>query len=179
VRDFCQTAGVTLHPDAVLRSNESLNADATQFLYAQNRFGSPRNCNLLRRLAVLRLLEGRKGPTLRFHSSVFDRVARHFEAQTDRVAREHGIDISESLQAADAGPCVREEKDLFRFERASLDWLAESTGSPPIKASEGEDVAREVAVRMDQLCTSPLLRQRWELARGRIKARLRWIQKGD
>jgi len=179
VRDFCQTAGVTLHPDAVLRSNESLNADATQFLYAQNRFGSPKNCNLLRRLAVVRLLEGRKGPTLRFHSSVFDRVARLIEDQTTRVAQEHGIDISENLKAADAGPCVREEKDLFRFERASLDWLAETAGSPSIKATEGEDAAREVAVRMDQLCGRPLLRQRWELAQARIKTRLRWIQNGD
>jgi hypothetical protein len=67
------------------------------------------------------------------------------------MQRKYGFDISEYVEAADAGPCIRSEEDVLRFSKASLDWLSEVTGTAPIGPTEGESAATEVAHRVARL----------------------------
>lgn len=180
VQDFCDTTGIKLDPNSILRSNESLSADATRLLYAYNHFCDSEIKNrLVKRITLAKYTESLQGPPLRFHSSVFQPIKTIIASQNRTLHNDYGVDISEDLRAHDDMACVREETDLFRFSKASLEWLAEASDSKVIRGCDGEATAREVAVQMDRLCRRPLWGTRWELIKEKIRTKHRWIQKGD
>jgi len=114
---------------------------------------------------MLQCLEGLEGPPFRLHSDVVAPWENDIASETKAIKECYGVDISEDLQAADEGPCVRSHEDMFRYSQASLDWLAEVSGSKFMKRKDGESLAREVAVRMEQIHRRPILRDRLELAK--------------
>lgn len=180
VRDFCHTLGISLTPQAVIRSNESLSADAVRFLYAYNRFTCPgTQPSFLSRRLLIAHFEDLEGEPFRFHSDVFTPMAEAIAAEERQMCDRYGIDIAEDLGAADAGPCVRVETDLFRYSQASLDWLAEASRSKPIKSDEGESMGRAVASQVDRIRRHPSWRRCREFVAGRFRTDLRWIRHGD
>ena len=180
VRDFCQTLGIRFHPDAVIRSNESLSLDAVRFLSAYNRFIPGANRTRLGdRFLLIHALEALNGDPVRFHSELMSPLAEEMEREVANLQAGYGIYLAEDLKASDRGPCIREEADLFRFNQASLDWLAAQSGSPRIQAGHGEAVAREVARQVDRLRRRPLLKIRWAMLTERLRNKLHWIRHGD
>jgi len=180
VQDFCESVGIHLSPDSIIRSNDSLSADATRLLYAYNHFcDSSAQDHLTRRSVLARHLESLKGPPLRFHSSVFQPIETLIESQNRTLRDDYGVDISEDLKAHDEGDSVREAKDLFRFPGALLEWLAEASDSRVIPVGEGEAAARDVAVQMKRLYGRPLWGALWDLGQEKIRTKARWIRKGD
>jgi hypothetical protein len=180
VQDFCDSIGIKFQLDSIIRSNESLSVDATRLLYAYNHFfDSANKKDLIKRIIVAKHLESLKGPPLRFHSSVFKPIEALIESQNRTLRDDYGVDISEDLTAHDEKPCVREETDMFRFSRASLEWLAEASDSRLIPAGEGKLTARDVAAQMDRLYRRPLWGARWKFIKEKIQTKRRWIQKGD
>lgn len=180
VRDFCRTLGIAIDPRKVVRANESLCADAVRFLYAHNRFvqaGPPPS--FFGRVLLVKHFEDLDGEPFRYHSEVFAPVADQIASETSAVRDRYGIDISADLQAADGGPCVREEADLFRYSRASLDWLAKTSGSATIGPSEGVAAARAVAAQVERVRLRPSWRKARALLAGNLHSTLRWIRQGD
>jgi len=180
VQDFCSTAGIHLSVGSIRRSNDSLSAEATRLLYVHHHFSrEAARIPLEGRFRTLKALETLKGSPIRFHSSVFDPIKSVMEFETSWVGHEFGIDISEDVEAADGGPCIRQEADLFQFSEETLDWLAHASGTACVRERAGESAARAVALQMDRLFRSPLVQHRWEMLREKVHARLRWIRKGD
>jgi len=156
VQDFCRAAGVTLDPRAVIRANDSVSADAVRFLYAYNRFHSrSAQTTFLQRMPLLKHFEDLRGEPFRLHSEVLAPLVETIAIDDRAILERYGVDISEDLRAADGGPCVREESDLFRYSRRSLDWLAETSRSRPIAAHEGVEAARAVAAQVDRIRRRP------------------------
>lgn len=180
VQDFCQTLGIQFHPNAVIRSNESLGLDAVRFLGAYNRFIPGANRTRLGdRFLLIQALEALNGDPVRFHSELMAPLAEEMEREVANLQAGYGIYLAEDLKASDRGPCIREEADLFRFNQASLDWLAAQSGSPRIQARHGEAVAREVAHQVDRLRRRPLLKIRWAMLTERLRKKLHWLRHGD
>lgn len=180
VRDFCRIAGIQLPLESIRRSNESLSAEATRALYVHHHFSRKASrISLASRSRILKTLKTLEGPPIRFHSSIFDPVADLMAFETEWVGHHFGIDLSEDITAADGGPCIQQEADLFRFSKETLDWLGRASGTARVREQEGESAARAVALQMDRLFQRPLIHERWELLREKIHTRLRWISKGD
>lgn len=159
VRDFCRVAGIRFPPERVMRSNESISIDGVKFLYAYDEFRPDRRIAPLftpgRRLLVT-CLEGLPGAPFHFHSDAVAPIQDVITFETRAMRERYGIDIGEDLRAADGGPCLRERADLFRYSQASLEWLAEISGSKPMRTCEGEAAAREVATRMARIRRRPV-----------------------
>jgi hypothetical protein len=180
VQDFCDCTGINFRLDSIIRSNESLSADATRLLYAYNHFcGSSTQGHLIKRILLAKHLESLKGPPLRFHSSVFQPIETIIESQNRTLRDDYAVDVSEDLKAHDETFSVRRESDLFRFSGESLEWLAEASDSGLIPMGKGEVTARGVAVQMDRLYRRPRWGARWHLIKEKIQTKRRWIQKGD
>lgn len=154
VRDFCINLGITFDPRMVIKANESISADAVKMLYAYNRTVRVSQAHL-RASAPPHTMIGRlrelSGGPIRFHSSLLHQALEEIGEQNRVIQRKWGFDISEDIEAADDGPCLRSEQDMLRFSRASLDWLSEVTGTASIGPTDGESVAIEVAHRMARL----------------------------
>ena len=180
VMDFCMTAGIRFDRSAVIRSNKSISADAVRLLYAHGKFIQPsRGVSFLQSLMLVRRLERMPGERFRFHSAVFAPVEAAIDAQVKTLRDRWGIDLAEDLRAADGGPCVRTKADLFRYTRASLDWLAAASGSQPIEACEVEAAAREVAAQLERIGRRPSrVDLRWLLI-GKVHRLARWLRQGD
>jgi hypothetical protein len=154
VRDFCATLGITFDPRLVINSNESLCADAVKMLYAYNLNGRVSSMHPrmgARHYMMVTRMQELPGAPIRFHSSLLGEARHEIEAQNRAMQRKYGFDISEHIEASDAGPCIRSEEDVLRFSRASLDWLSEVTGTTPIRSTDGESAAIEVAHRVARL----------------------------
>lgn len=180
VRDFCRTFGIGFDPRRVVALNESLCADAVRFLYAHNRFvqaGAP--ASYLRRVLLFMSFVGLEGPPFRLHSAIFAPFEDEIAAETEGLSARYGIDVREDLRAADGGPCVREEADLDRYSRASLDWLAARSRMAPIGACDGEAAARAVAAQVERMRLRPAwsTSRRWFVDQARRE--LRWLRHGD
>lgn len=156
VMDFCKTLGIAFDPKAVIRSNDSLCADAVRFLFAYHRFPSAQSAPTFGERVLLNWhLRELKGPPLRLDASLFEPVADLIDAETRAVRDRYGIDLSEDFPSGDEHTAMREESDMFRYSRESLDWLAGVSRSAPIEGCEGPEVARRVADRMDRLRRRP------------------------
>lgn len=180
VLDFCRTVGVTIDSRSVRRSNESLCADAVRFLFAYDRFASAASRPGFRaRMLLIKQFEDLDGPRVRLHEDLFAPAAEAVEREEETILDRYGIDLSGNRAKADGGPRIREEADMFRYSRASLDWLAETSRSNPIAACEGEEAARAVAAQVDRIRRRPSWRKVRELLAGKIRTNLRWIRHGD
>lgn len=130
-------------------------------------------------MLLIQQFENLAGDPFRFHSVVFAPLAETIAAEERTLRERYGIDISEDLRGADAGPCVREKADLFRYGRAALDWLAEASGMTPLDVCEGESAAREVAAQVHAIQRRQSWRTRRESLVGPCRDALRWIRHGD
>ena len=180
VADFCRTAGVRFDARAVIRSNESVSIDAVRCLYAYNRFvPAESQPGFVPRILLVMHLERLAGPPFRLHSSLFAPMAHQISSQQCAIRDRFGVDISEDIEAADGGPCVRDETDLLRYSRQSLDWLADASQSRPIMECEGESAGREVALQMDRIRRKPSMPMLARLAKSKLRRECRWIRHGD
>lgn len=180
VLDFCATAGICFDPSAVIRSNESISADVVRLLYAHGQFIQPRRgVSFQQTQMLIRRFQRMPGERFHFHSAVFAPVEAAIDAQVKTLRDRWGIDLAEDLRSADGGPCLHAKADLFRYTRASLDWLAAASGSQPIEACEGEAAAREVAVQVERIRRRPSLAdRRWHLM-SVVDRSTRWLRQGD
>jgi hypothetical protein len=182
VRDFCATLGIMFDPSMVINANESICADATKMLYVYNRSSavSAKHSRIgVRHSMLVARLEELPGAPVRFHSSLLGEARHEIEAQNRAMQRKYGFDISENVEAADAGPCIRSEEDMLRFSRASLDWLSEVTGTAPIGPTEGESAGIEVAHRVARLRNRISPRVFGRLVAERLRRDLRRALHGD
>ena len=180
VRDFCRTLDITFDPRKVIHANHSLCEEAVQFLFAHNRFvqmGTPRSFH--RQVLIARYFERLEGSPFRLHSAIFEPEADRIADETRALQERYGIDIDEDLHAADHGPCVREKADMFRYSRASLEWLADASASKPIGSLEGEAAARAVAGQVERIYRHPPWRERGEWLMGWCRRTTRWSLQGD
>jgi hypothetical protein len=155
VRHFCLQMGIRFRPERIRMTNESLSLPALRLLYTYRKlgpgFGSGYKWLILDWILMRRLSE-LKGPPLRFHSSLAEPLMRDFEDQVPWLRERLGFGLEEDIHRYDGTDCIRQESDLFRYHRDSLEWLASATGSAP--AGEPAEVARQVHV----LRTRPSLR---------------------
>ena len=180
VRDFCSTAGITLDQASVSRLNERSGLEAVRLLRAHDRFrmGSPQ-VPLHRRPLLIDPLRALDSEPFRFHPCVFAPYADRIAADRASIRDRYGLDLAEDREATDDATSVRDESDLFRFSRRSLDWPADASGSPPIAACEGEAAARAVAAQVERLQRRPSCRAVCDLVARRARTRLRWLRHGD
>jgi hypothetical protein len=182
VCDFCTTLGITFDPCMVINANESICADAVKMLFAYNRSSEVSATHSrvgARHSMLVARLEELPGAPTRFHSSLLGEARHEIEAQNRAMQRKYGFDISENLEAADTGPCIRSEEDMLRFSRASLDWLSEVTGTAPIGPTEGESAAIEVAHRVARFRNRISLRVFGRLVAERLRRDLRRALRDD
>ena len=180
VRDFYATLGIACDESAIVRTNDSISADAVRMLNCFKHFGPDGGrLTLWANHLLAKRLEGLRGDAFRFHSTVLTPLAGAIDRQEREVLDRYGVDLHEDTQAADSGPCVRDASDLFRFSRASLDWLARASGRAPIAACEGEATARKVAEQVAAIARCPAPALRLEFLRYRLRRTMRWIRHGD
>jgi hypothetical protein len=180
VRDFCHLLDITFDPRKVMHSNHSLCEEAVRFLFAHNRFvqrGIPRSFH--KQVLLVKYFERLEGNPFRFHSTIFEPEADRIADETRAVQERYGIDIAEDPHSADHGPCVREEADLFRYSRASLEWLADASASEVIGSCEGEAAARAVAGQVERVYRHPSWKERGEWLMGWWQRTIRWGLRGD
>jgi hypothetical protein len=180
VRDLCTTLGVDFKGEDIIRTNESISADAVRMLCCFHRFhpGASRLSLWSAHLLVKRL-ESLGGPPFRFHSSLLAPLADEIAAQEREIRERYGVDIHQKLRESDADLGIRDESDLWRFPRASLDWLAGASGQPRIVVCEGEATARQVAKQVAVIASRPSVGLRLEFLRYRMRRTTRWIRHGD
>jgi hypothetical protein len=168
VTDFCSKLGIQLDPEAIRRANEGIGIDAVRMLYAYNRYGPDRDQPGLKNRAVLwQRLQAMGGESLRFHSTVLAPIQAEINAQHLAIGARLGIPFGEDLFSHDERSCIREESDLFRFSRPSLNWLASASGSDPVGGGEGPEVARQVSDQLHRLTRQPA----WQRRLNRLKRR--------
>lgn len=131
------------------------------------------------RMLLIKAFEDLDGPRLRLREDLFAPAAEAVDREQETILDRYGIDLSVNRAESDGGPRIREEADMFRYSRASLDWLAETSRSNPIAACEGEAAAREVAAQVDQIRRRPSWRNVGQMLAGRIRKDLRSIRHGD
>ena len=179
VKDFCLRLGIRMDPTQIRQTNEGMSLDAVRLLYAYNQFGCDKDPGNIKELLLLhRTLQDLQGESLRFHSQAIKPIAPFIGKQQELISQHYGIDLSEDLSAYDDRACIRDEADLFRFSRASLDWLARASGSSPIHGSEGEDVARQVSDQMRRLRRHSPWRNRLALYKDIARREIRRIRHG-
>lgn len=180
VRDFCAVAGIDLDPRSIVRTNESLGADACRILNAYDLFArAGANPSVADVTLLVECLAEFEDAPFRFHSEVVAPFADEIESQIAAVRARFGVDLAEDLRAADDGPCLRSESDLLRFSREALDQLAALTGAGRIEAGEGEGVARDVARSMEPLRRLLPMSRRVGRFRAQVRRALRWLRRGD
>ncbi len=153
VEDFFRRLGIRFDPARIRRVNESLSLPATRLLYTYYKLGpgfgvgrfSVLSHNLMAHVALARL----KGPPVRFHSSLVASLLAELEAERSWVAERLGVPFDEDIEKDDQGECIRNESDLYRYDRGSLEWLAASIGCSP------SDDPVEVAAQMHRLRHRP------------------------
>lgn len=180
VRDFCHILDITFDPRKIIHSNHSLCDEAVRFLVAHNRFvqmGIPRSFH--KQVLLVKHFERLEGNPFRLHSTIFEPEADRIADETRALQERYGIDIAEDLHSADHGPCVREEADLFRYSRASLEWLADASASKVIGSCEGEAAARAVAGQVERVYRHPSWKERGEWLVGWWRRTTRWGLRGD
>lgn len=176
VRHFCQVSGIEIDPSRIIRSNESLNRNALQFLFVFNRQARPGGGNSrtwfrFRRSVLIQALATLPGAPFRLHPSVHE-LARpllepHLPWLEERLGQPFPLTLAQRLP--DEG--VRDEQQLLDFERAALDWLAQRSGSRPVAITSGPETARQVADQLERL-----VRRSWGAAMSltRDRAELLW-----
>jgi len=176
VRHFCQATGIPLDPGRIVRSNESLNRNAMQFVFVFNRQAPPgggysRTWFRFRQSVLVQALSTLPGAPFRLHPSVHELsrplLEPHLPWLEERLGQPFPLTLARRLP--DDG--IREERQLLDFDRAALDWLAERTGSRPITASSGPEAEQQVVQQLNRL-----VRQSWReaLSLARDRGRLLW-----
>jgi hypothetical protein len=150
VRHFCHTLGIAQVPQAPRRTNEALGMDAVRFLYAYRKFDPHYGVGQMaidgnRRLTQRLLLLG--GPNFFFHSSLLLKHEQNWRQDVDWISKRMGEDMLGDIHADDERDCLRDEEDLYRFSKGSLDWLARETGVSfqSLQGGDPEKVAQAVA----------------------------------
>lgn len=179
VRDFCQTLGIDLAAASIIRSNESLSADAVRLLYCYNRFARrDRPPSFHASLVLLDSLKDLPGRPFRLHPDVTAPISEAIDRHDREVLDRFGVDLREGPRTED-GSAVRDETDLFRLAPESLEWLARNSGLGPIAPGDGEAVARAVAGRVAALARGPSLYARIDRLRRAARRSVRWLRRGD
>lgn len=179
VQDFFGVAGITVDASTIRRDNDGLSLDATRLMYAYNRFGRKHDRFFwhVEQLLRQRLQEVPGGP-FRFHPEVLGPVLPMLHAELRFLRERYDIDLSEDWTTVDPH-AVRTEADLFRFSRASLDWLAEAAGARPIRGCEGPEVAEQVSRQVSRLRFRPTVRGLTRRAREVVRRELRRFLVGN
>jgi hypothetical protein len=156
VQDFCSTLGIHMADRSIQRTNDAVCADAVRMLYCFHRFSPSAKAPSLRRtdLLVMRLSE-LEGERFRLHSDLLAPLRDHIERQNSTILQEYGVDLREDLHAHDGVDCIRQESDLLRFSRSSLDWLNRLSSGLPIVETEGIATAHAVAQKIAILVKKP------------------------
>lgn len=149
VRDFCTRLDIACGEADILRVNDSLSLDAIRLLYAYRRFGPGygtgeqamrENRELIARLRTL------EGPKLRIDATavrpVLDAHRKDIEWAEERLGQSFTERLSEGPE------CIREEADLLRFSRESLDWLAAQTGTAGLATDPSPQRVADAMQRM-------------------------------
>ena len=157
-QDFLSFSGITFDASTIRRDNDGLSLDATRLRYAYNRFGRKHDRFFWHVEQLLRQrLQEVPGVPFRLHPEVLDPVLPMLHAELRFLQERYNIDLSEDWTTVDSH-AVRTEADLFRFSRASLDWLAEAANARPIRGCEGPEVAELVSRQVSRLRFRPTVR---------------------
>lgn len=146
VKDFCNRLGIRLDPARIRRSNDSLSLSAIKLLFTYRKLGptssSGKWAGLSDRHLVFTTLSEVTGPAVRFHSCLVESLRGEMEREHSWLGRRRGLTFEESIYKHDESACIRQESDLFRYDRDSLEWLAAATGCLP--SADPQDVAAQV-----------------------------------
>ena len=176
VRHFCQAAGIQMDPARIVRSNESLNRNALQFVSVFNRqarvgSGYSGTWFRLRRAVLIQALSTLPGAPFRLHLSVHELrrplLEPHLPWLEERLGQPFPLTLARRLP--DDGIC--QERQLLDFDPAALEWLAQRTGSRPVSVRSGPEAARQVTEQLNRL-----VRRSWRdaLSLARDRGRLLW-----
>jgi hypothetical protein len=173
VQDFCSLLDINATDLAIQRSNDAVCADAVRMLYCFNQFSRSSKPPSLRAndLLVMKLTELAGGP-FRLHSDLLAPLRKHIDAQNHAIHQQYGLDLRENIYASDSGDCIRQESDLLRFSRSSLNWLNRHSDGSPIAETEGIATAHAVARKMAILAKRPSTRVQWNWLRRNMKFKL-------
>lgn len=180
VRGFCNTLGIDLDDRAIVRANESICVDAVRMMYCFGSFSTGPSVLSLRanRLLIMKL-QGLKGERFRLHPSLLAPLAGEISRQEREVFARCKIDLCEEPSALHEASAIRTEADMFRFSRASLDWLARYSGKHPIATCEGEATARAVAGQIAALARRPHPGLWLRFQHDRLRLKWRSLRQGD
>jgi hypothetical protein len=174
VRDFCQSLGIRLSPQSILRTNESMPVDTVRMLYCFNEFLRTLSYpSLAANQLMLQHLKPLKGPGFHLHSRFFHDLQNHIESENEILQRKYGIDLHEDLFRHDKeDQCIRAPSDMMSFSRESLDWLAGASQGARLEVCKGLATAQGVARQLSSLSSRPRLAL-WKLeAKVRLQHRI-------
>jgi hypothetical protein len=156
VIDFCRTIGAIFDPLAVVRSNESLSADAVRFLFSYNRFVPTQvQPSFYWRMLLVKHLEELGGDRFSLHPHIFAPMAEAIKAEERVISDRYGINLGMDDGGDHRGLFICNDSDLFRFSPTSLEWLAKASGSRLIHGCDSEQAARQVANQLDRIRWRP------------------------
>jgi hypothetical protein len=174
VGDFCSKVGIEQEIPVAHRVNEGLGLDAVRLLYAFRKFQlDPEKGSADGNMRLVAKIAGLKGNRLVFHSSFFLKSESQWRADVDWISERMGEDMLGDLYADDDKDCVRGEADLFRFSKASLDWLARVTGVSvrSLRGGNPEEVAQAVAQLREPVVPIPRRAGLWEKLTASVRRR--------
>jgi hypothetical protein len=180
VRDFCTVLGIDFDHARVVRANESISADAVRMLHCFHRHHPDAGrLSLWSNYLLVKRLEQLDGDPLRFHATVLEPLAGDIARQVREIVERYGVDLRQESLDRDGARCVRDEADMQRFSRGSLDWLARVSGRSPVVDCQGEATALRVAEQVAAIARRPALGLRLDFLRYRLRRALRSIRHGD
>lgn len=154
VQDFCARIGIEFVPTKRVRVNESLHLPAIKLLYVYNRFGRGMSQATGPQIqAMVTALSELGGVQMRLHSDVVAPWIPALERQ--RLWIEYRTGFSWGFEAFDIYDdevaTIRTEADLFRLDKASMEWLARQTNTPYQLSPDNRTSVKRAARQMQIL----------------------------
>jgi hypothetical protein len=155
VSDFCRTLGIAITPKSIRRQNESLSIDGIRFLYAYNRFARQQHSLASWEfLLLLQRLQELPGSPLKLHNQLLHPIKSVLSDQQQVLFELYGMEFQENDSPSDRD-AVCQERDMFQYSTASLEWLRSASGKA---ISGGSDLPEQVAASVAAI--RPRLRDR-------------------
>jgi len=154
VRHFCQEQGIELSPQAIIRDNDSVPLAATRMFFSWYRFVDPSlsgKLNRVRHTMLVSRLSRLSGSAIRLSRKMIAQQLDDFERQRPWIEQRIGARLEPYHREPSEDSLIDKESDLLDFSTESLDWLCRQAKTSMIRPGSKEQVARQVAERVDRL----------------------------
>lgn len=154
VRHFCHEQGIEISPQTIIRDNDSVSLDATRMFFSWYRFVDPSlsgKLNRVRHTMLVSRLSRLSGSAMRLSRNMIAQQLDDFERQRPWIEQRIGTTLEPYLREPSEDSLIDQESDLLDFSTESLDWLCRQAKTSMIRPGSKEQVARQVAERVDRL----------------------------